>query len=202
MGSPLRHDRGRLIERHSASPHVRTSRRSQAHRAHPAEPVRRIARLGAEQPAEAQPHADIALALLERPQEEPHPHTHRIAARHRVLIVDDDPKVVRMIRDSFELSGDPSWALEATSAGQHALDLALASPPDVVLLDVSLPDLDGAEVYRRLRSAPQTSDARILFLSGDTSLALSRRGIHDGVLLRKPFDVEELVSFVRALLDG
>lgn len=201
MGSQLRHDRRRITERHTTSPHTRASRRSLTRRAPPAEPAWHIARAAAEQPS-PRPSAESALALLDRPLEEQRANVHPDVARHRILVVEDDPKVVQMIRDGFELAGDPSWALEATGAGQHALDVALSSPPDVVLLDVSLPDLDGAEVYRRLRSAPQTGGTRILFLTGDTAFELCRRGIHDGVLLRKPFDVEELVGLVRALLAG
>jgi len=65
---------------------------------------------------------------------------------------------------------------------------------------VRLPDLDGAEVYRQLRTGPATSGARVLFLSAGTSFDLYQLGIEDGVLLRKPFNMPDLVSLVRALL--
>ena len=107
-----------------------------------------------------------------------------------------------VIRESLELEGEAEWAVQTASMGALALELANAAPPDVVLLDVRLPDLDGAEVYRRLRAAQRTRTARILFLSAGTSLDLYQRGIEDGVLLRKPFDIGELAALVRALLAG
>ena len=67
------------------------------------------------------------------------------------------------------------------------------------LLDVNLPDLDGAEVYRRLRS-PETWKTHVLFLTAATSLDLYQRGIEAGVVLRKPFEMRDLVSLVRTLV--
>jgi two-component system phosphate regulon response regulator PhoB len=117
------------------------------------------------------------------------------------LIVEDDSRVAGVIQMSLELEGEPSWAVQKACGGKHALELAGATSPDLVLLDVWLPDLDGAEVYHQLRSNPHTRDARVLFLSAGTSLDLFQHGIEDGVLLRKPFNMTELVSLVRALLD-
>ena len=114
--------------------------------------------------------------------------------------MEDDSRVASVIHTSLELEGEPDWAVEQASGGKHALQLASATSPDLVLLDVWLPDLDGAEVYHRLRSN-EDPRARILFLSAGTSLDLFQLGIEDGVLLRKPFQVPELVSLVRALLD-
>ena len=145
---------------------------------------------------------DGALALLEQIDTATAPDVRPVPARHHILIVEDDARMVGMIRAGIELEGEADWEVQAANGGRHALELALAAPPDVVLLDVRLPDLDGAEVFHRLRTAQQTRAARILFLTAGTSYDLCQRGIEDGVLLRKPFDVRELVSLVRALLDG
>lgn len=125
-----------------------------------------------------------------------------VEAQRTILIVEDDPQVAGVIRESLALDGDAGWIVQTASGGLRALDLAGSTPPDVVLLDVRLPDLDGAEVYRRLRAGAPTRGARILFLTAGTSLDLYQRGIEDGVLLRKPFDVRDLVGIVRALLAG
>lgn len=146
------------------------------------------------------PAVDGALALLDIPEIEALPTPRATPARHRILIVEDDSRVANVIRETLELEGDPDWAIETASEGVHALELAGAVQPDVILLDVRLPGLDGAEVYRRLRASQKTRRSRVLFLSAGTSLDLYHRGIEDGVLLRKPFDVGELVSLVRALL--
>lgn len=143
---------------------------------------------------------DGSLALLDHalPVAAPNP----VAARYHILIVEDDSQVVSVIRESLELEGEADWAVQSAGEGPRALEMAGATPPDVVLLDVRLPGLGGAEVYRRLRANQKTRGARILFLSAGTAFDLHQLGIEDGVLLRKPFDVRDLVSLVRALLQG
>lgn len=151
---------------------------------------------------ERQVATDGALALLEQPVHEPLSEPRRAPARGAVLIVEDDTRMARMLHESLALEGEPRWEIQIAADGAHALELATATPPDVVLLDVLLPGLDGAEVYRRLRANKKTRTSRILFLSAGTSYDLQQRGIDDGVLLRKPFDVRELTGLVRALLEG
>jgi len=122
------------------------------------------------------------------------------AADQHILIVEDDSRIADVIRNALELEGEPGWSVHVAREGRLALDVAGSTPPQVVLLDVGLPGLDGAEVYRRLRANPRTQDARVLFLTAATSLDLHQQGIEGGVLMRKPFDVQEVVSLVRALL--
>jgi CheY-like chemotaxis protein len=142
--------------------------------------------------------ADHALAVLEHPQSLPEPQRRQVSAH--ILIVEDDARAARAIREMLELEGDPTWNIEVAGDGQRALELAAAAPPRVVLLDVMLPGLDGSEVYRRLRANPLTRATQVLFLSAATSLDLYQRGIEAGVLLRKPFDVRDLVRLVHTLL--
>lgn len=151
---------------------------------------------------QATTHAETrgALALLDHP--ETRAERRAAAAHRRILVVEDDALMATLIRAGLELEGERDWVVQSASEGFHALELAGATPPDVVLLDVRLPGLNGAEVYRRLRSGSSTRHARVLFLSAGTSYDLHLLGIEDGVLLRKPFDVRELVGLVRALLVG
>jgi DNA-binding response OmpR family regulator len=146
------------------------------------------------------PATDGSLALLEEPEALPRPQ--HVAARNAVLIVEDDPRMAGLLREGLALEGEQEWEVHVAADGMQALELAATTPPDVVLLDVLLPGLDGAEVYRRLRANKRTRAARILFLSAGTSYDLWRQGIEDGVLLRKPFDVGEVAPLVRALLAG
>lgn len=139
-----------------------------------------------------------ALALLEEPEVLPAPRP--MPARRHILIVEDDPRTAGFLRSAMELEGEPDWGVEVAGEGPHALELAARTPPDVVLLDVRLPGLDGGEVYRRLRAGRHPGRCRVLFMSAGTSLDLYQMGIEDGVLLRKPFDVGEMVGLVRALL--
>jgi CheY-like chemotaxis protein len=141
-----------------------------------------------------------SLALLDEPRHQTTPHP--VAVKRHILIVEDDPRAAAVLRDALELEGDPAWAIEIASEGVHALELAARTPPDLMLLDVWLPGLDGGEVYRRLRAGHATRHTRVLFLTAGTALDLYHCGIDDGVLLRKPYDVQELMGLVRALLAG
>jgi CheY-like chemotaxis protein len=147
-------------------------------------------------------HGALALVDLDQVDTQPLPSLHPAALRRHILVVEDDSQVASVIHASLELEGEPDWSVQLASGGKHALQLASSTPPDLVLLDVRLPDLDGAQVYHRLRASVVTRAARILFLSAGTSFDLFQLGIEDGVLLRKPFQVPELVSLVRALLHG
>jgi len=162
--------------------------------------------------ADAYPLTDGALALARQVEAPPdrravsvvataeHQETQGVTEDQHILIVEDDSRIADVIRNALELEGDPGWAVHVAREGRLALDVAGSTPPQVVLLDVGLPGLDGAEVYRRLRANPRTQDARVLFLTAATSLDLHQQGIEGGVLMRKPFDVQEVVSLVRALL--
>ncbi len=117
-----------------------------------------------------------------------------------VLIVEDDPQVASLLRRALELEGHADWDIDIFTDGRAALMRAQQTAPSIVLLDVRLPDMDGAEVYRRLRAAPETQRCQVVFLTASTSLDLSVRGVDGGVLLRKPFDLEQVIALVTALL--
>jgi CheY-like chemotaxis protein len=118
----------------------------------------------------------------------------------RILIVEDDVKVAEMIHAALRLEGNGSWEIRAALTGEEALSIVAAQSVDLILLDVRLPGISGAEVYRRLRAAPGTQRLPIIFLSGGTAFDLSLEGLQEGILLRKPFNVSELLAVVRANL--
>lgn len=113
-----------------------------------------------------------------------------------VLIVDDNERNRKLARDVLELAGFRT--IEAASA-RAGIDLALEQLPDVILLDLRLPDMDGTAAARRLRDDPRTAPLPIVAL---TSLALNdegdwaRRSGFDGYL-EKPIDVREFPEQVR-----
>lgn len=117
-----------------------------------------------------------------------------------VLIVEDDPHVAALLRNAFELEGRPEWSIDILPEGRAALAHAQQAAPSVVLLDVRLPDMDGAEVFRRLRETPGAEACQIVFLTAASSLDLSVRGVDGGVLVRKPFDVRQVIALVTDLL--
>ncbi len=86
-----------------------------------------------------------------------------IVARARVLVVDDDAEVATVMVELLEQSG---YSARAAYDGLHALAVAAAFLPDVVLLDLALPIMDGYELARRLRELPALRQVRLIALTG------------------------------------
>jgi len=119
--------------------------------------------------------------------------------RH-ILIIEDDASMAQATQAALHLEGDAAWEVSIAHSGEEALQMIAARQVDLLLLDVRLPGISGAEVYRRLRAAPATARLPIIFLSGGTAFDLSQEGIQEGILLRKPFNITELVAMVQANL--
>jgi diguanylate cyclase (GGDEF)-like protein len=117
----------------------------------------------------------------------------------RILVVDDDPDILQFVRLNLELDG---FEVELAGGGGEALERASASPPDLMLLDVMMPEIDGLTVLRRLRSDPATANIPVIVLTA-RSLAEDRvKGLDLGAddYITKPFDLEELIARVRTVL--
>lgn len=116
--------------------------------------------------------------------------------RRRVLIVDDEPRYVRLIAVNLEGSG---YETLAARDGKSAVDLAASQKPDLVLLDIGLPVLDGFEVCRRIR---EFSASPIIMLTAKAGEADKVRGLDAGAddYLTKPFGPAELLARIRAVL--
>jgi len=120
-------------------------------------------------------------------------------ALQKVLIVDDAAPIHSLIR--ARLAGE---GLELHSAydGETGLRLALEVQPDLILLDLEMPEPGGFEVCRRLKSDPRTMNALVLFLTGGAATEQKLRGLELGAVdyLAKPFDSAELRARVRSSL--
>ncbi len=114
-----------------------------------------------------------------------------------LLVVDDDPRITDLVRRIFAYEG---YSVAIAASGQQALDRTLERPPDLIVLDIMLPGLDGLEVARRLREAGD--NVPILMLTARDSVANRVEGLTVGAddYLVKPFAAEELVARVKALL--
>ena len=114
----------------------------------------------------------------------------------RILVVDDDPEILGMIRRGLTYEG---YAVDTAADGMEALQKAVDQQPDLVLLDVMMPRLDGTEVARRLRKATAVP---ILMLTAKGTVADKVAGLDSGAddYLVKPFDFDELLARIRALL--
>ena len=121
------------------------------------------------------------------------------AERHRVLVVDDDPDIVQFIEMNLRFEG---FEVAVAADGPEALAEIRRSLPDLVLLDVMMPDLDGVEVTRRIRADPLTAGLPIIMLTakglGADRVAGLTAGADDYII--KPFDTLELIARVRSTL--
>jgi two-component system response regulator MprA len=114
----------------------------------------------------------------------------------RVLVVEDDDEIAQVLQRSLRLDG---YDVRIAGDGEAALDQAAAYHPDLVILDLGLPKLDGIEVARRLRSA---DDVPILMLTARDAVESRVEGLDSGAddYLVKPFERQELLARLRALL--
>jgi two-component system KDP operon response regulator KdpE len=114
----------------------------------------------------------------------------------RILVVDDDPLIVRLLRTHLDRAG---YGVTTASDGQTALDQAAADLPDLVVLDLTLPGLDGYEVCRQLR---EFSLVPVIMLTARGEQVDKLRGFEAGAddYLTKPFAPPELLARVRAVL--
>jgi serine phosphatase RsbU (regulator of sigma subunit) len=116
----------------------------------------------------------------------------------RVLLVDDAKANLDILVEGLKADHKLSLALN----GEMALQAATRMPPDLVLLDIVMPDMDGYEVCRRLRRMPETAEVPIMFLSSLEEVQNKTSGFEAGAndYLTKPFDMLEVKARVRSLL--
>jgi two-component system, OmpR family, response regulator len=120
-----------------------------------------------------------------------------MARKQRILVVDDEPSIVDSVSTSLRYEG---FEVEQASDGRHALEAAQERTPDLIVLDVMLPDLDGLEVTRRLRS--DGLRVPILFLTARDALEDKVAGLTIGGddYVTKPFALVEVIARVHAIL--
>jgi two-component system, OmpR family, KDP operon response regulator KdpE len=111
----------------------------------------------------------------------------------RVLVVDDEPQIRRSLRVVLRANG---YAVEEAATGEAALDQVAAHPPELVILDLGLPDMDGVEVCRRLR---EWSQLPVIVLTVHEDDETKVRALDEGAddYVTKPFSVPELLARVR-----
>jgi DNA-binding response OmpR family regulator len=114
----------------------------------------------------------------------------------RVLVVEDDEEIAQVLQRSLRLEG---YEVRIAGDGEAALDQSVAFNPDLVILDLGLPKLDGIDVAKRLRSS---DDVPILMLTARDALESRVEGLDSGAddYLVKPFERQELLARLRALL--
>jgi DNA-binding response OmpR family regulator len=121
------------------------------------------------------------------------------ASKPFILIVEDDPDVADMLTAYFQAQG---YEVFTVQWGREALKAGRARRPDLVILDIRLPDMDGYEIARRLRGNRRTADVPIIFLTERRARADRLHGLELGAddYITKPFDIQELRLRVRNAL--
>jgi len=117
----------------------------------------------------------------------------------RILIIDDDPDIVQFVRVNLELEG---YGVASASGGVEGLERAIAEPPDLVLLDIMMPGIDGMDVLNRLRTTPTTANTAVILLTAKALTEDRVRGLAAGAddYVTKPFAIEELIARVGTVL--
>jgi CheY-like chemotaxis protein len=120
----------------------------------------------------------------------------------RILYIDDEADIREVAELALEL--DPSFVVRTCGSGREGIAAAQQWQPDLILLDVMMPELDGPAVLEKLRHDPATVAIPVVFITARTQAheverlqSLGARGV-----LAKPFDAMALAGQVRALLDG
>jgi len=113
----------------------------------------------------------------------------------RVLVADDDPDILDLLTLNLECHG---YQVHQASDGQQARDMAVELIPDLIVLDVMMPKLDGLEVLAELKAHAETRDIPVVMLTAKASDSDVWQGWQAGAdyYITKPFDLDELMRFI------
>jgi len=121
--------------------------------------------------------------------------------RTRVLVIDDDAQTRDLVATFLKSSG---YEVRGAEGGVHGLTLADADPPDIIILDLQMPRMDGYEVCRILRQGAKTRHLPVIILTASDDPALNRKAYAIGAqaCVPKPFRGEGLVAAIKTVLAG
>jgi DNA-binding response OmpR family regulator len=118
----------------------------------------------------------------------------------RILVVDDEPSIVKLVTTTLSARG---YEIITGYNGEEAVDKATLHHPDLIILDIMMPKMDGKEARKKLLSNPKTKDIPVIHLSAvgefDSQLDAMQHGITD--YITKPFSPKELAEHVEMILD-
>ena len=119
----------------------------------------------------------------------------------KILIADDDPIIIKLLQVNLEMEG---YEVVTAEDGQDAVEKAAVELPDLVILDIMMPRMDGWTARGELLKNPELADTPVIFLSARAQQADLRKGYEAGVAeyVTKPFDPMDLLEVVEAILSG
>ncbi len=116
----------------------------------------------------------------------------------KILVVDDEPNILTLLKMNLEMN---RYEVVTAETGQAAIDMAVREKPDLILLDLMLPDIDGTSVCQRIRTAPDTRVIPIIMLTAKTDEMDMIVGLEVGAddYITKPFSIREVVTRIKVL---
>lgn len=124
-----------------------------------------------------------------------------VERRPRILITDDDPVIIELLQVNLEFEG---YDVLTAADGQEAVERAVQEQPDLVILDIMMPRMDGWTAREALMGDPRTARIPVIFLSARAQQADLRKGYESGVAayVTKPFEPVELLDLIAQILGG
>jgi DNA-binding response OmpR family regulator len=120
--------------------------------------------------------------------------------RAKIMVVDDEPNIIQTLQDRLEMN---DYTVISACNGKEGLDRAINEKPDIILLDVIMPIMDGHEMLERLRKTEAGKNIAVIMLSArsqtDDITRASSCGIEDYII--KPFDLSELLAKIEGILE-
>jgi DNA-binding response OmpR family regulator len=124
------------------------------------------------------------------------------SVRKRILCIEDDPEMIDLIRLILERRG---FVVDGAEGGKAGLEAVQANPPDLVLLDLMMPDMDGWDVHQKMRADAATRHIPIIVVTASAQSIDREFGLHIAKVddyIVKPFSPQELLASVTRLLGG
>ena len=120
---------------------------------------------------------------------------------HVILIVEDNERNLKLLRDVLEYAG---YDVRAARTAEDGITLAVSEPPDLVLMDLQLPGIDGLEALRRLRASPRTAGIPVVAVTAQAMKHDRERALEAGFdgYVEKPISVRAFLDQVRRFLPG
>ncbi len=113
----------------------------------------------------------------------------------QIIIVDDDPMIRFLVQEYLKAAG---FVVEAFGSGQEALDALPSLSPNLVVLDLQMPHMNGIEVLQHLRANPSTVNLPVLMLSANAGEAQQMSSVPANAYLEKPFQMQALLAAVES----
>jgi two-component system, cell cycle response regulator DivK len=120
---------------------------------------------------------------------------------HAILVVEDNERNLKLLRDVLEYAG---YDVRVARTAEDGITLAVKEPPDLVLMDLQLPGIDGIEALRRLRESPRTADIPVVAVTAQAMKQDRERALDAGFdgYVEKPISVRAFPDQVRSFLSG